>query len=213
MARDTFIDTQPRLLAVNLSRKLLPVPFEHALNPLLDHAIDLSHFDARCQNAATGAPAYPPARSLKVVLLAYSPGIVSSRQRARACQEHVPCMALCGDRAPHVTTIAKFVSSLGEDIARVFAALHAGCFAMALSFQLTGAGFPPSALHVESVITMAQQGFDWSMAGIVLTLDAVVPGIDDATFREKANAAKVGCPVSMALSAVLITLEATLRAE
>ena len=49
--------------------------------------------------------------------------------------------------------------------------------------------------------------------GIVLTLDAVVPGIDDATFREKANAAKVGCPVSMALSAVPITLEATLRAE
>jgi hypothetical protein len=83
---------------------------------------------------------------------------------------------------------------------------------MALSFQLTGAGFPPTALHVESVITMAQQGFDWSMAGIVLTLDAVVPGIDDATFREKANAAKVGCPVSQALSVVPIMLEATLRA-
>jgi len=63
------------------------------------------------------------------------------------------------------------------------------------------------------VITMAQQGFDWSMAGIVLTLDAVVPGIDDATFREKANAAKVGCPVSQALSVVPIMLEATLRAE
>ena len=42
---------------------------------------------------------------------------------------------------------------------------------------------------------------------------AVVPGIDDATFREKANAAKVGCPVSKALSAVPITLEAALRAE
>ena len=101
----------------------------------------------------------------------------------------------------------------GTNPEELIAAAHAGCFAMALSFQLTGAGFPPTALHVESVITMAQQGFDWSMAGIVLTLDAVVPGIDDATFREKANAAKVGCPVSMALSAVPITLEATLRAE
>jgi osmotically inducible protein OsmC len=101
----------------------------------------------------------------------------------------------------------------GTNPEELIAAAHAGCFAMALSFQLTGAGFPPTALHVESVITMAQQGFDWSMTGIVLTLDAVVPGIDDATFREKANAAKVGCPVSQALSAVPITLEATLRAE
>ena len=101
----------------------------------------------------------------------------------------------------------------GTNPEELIAAAHAGCFAMALSFQLTGAGFPPSALHVESVITMAQQNNDWSMAGIVLTLDAVVPGIDDATFREKANAAKVGCPVSKALSSVPITLDATLRAE
>jgi osmotically inducible protein OsmC len=101
----------------------------------------------------------------------------------------------------------------GTNPEELIAAAHAGCFAMALSFQLTGAGFPPTALHVESVITMAQHGFDWSMAGIVLSLDAVVPGIDDATFLEKANAAKQGCPVSMALSAVPITLNATLRAE
>ena len=101
----------------------------------------------------------------------------------------------------------------GTNPEELIAAAHAGCFAMALSFQLTGAGFPPTALHVESVITMAQQGNDWSMAGIVLSLDAVVPNIDDATFREKANAAKIGCPVSQALSAVPITLAATLRAE
>ncbi len=101
----------------------------------------------------------------------------------------------------------------GTNPEELIAAAHAGCFAMALSFQLTGAGFPPSALHVESVITMGQQNNDWSMVGIVLTLDAVVPGIDDATFREKANAAKVGCPVSKALSSVPITLDATLQAE
>ncbi len=101
----------------------------------------------------------------------------------------------------------------GTNPEELIAAAHAGCFAMALSFQLTGAGFPPSSLNVESVITMAQENNNWSMTGIVLTLDAVVPGIDDATFQEKANAAKVGCPVSKALSAVPITLEATLRAE
>ena len=72
MARYKYIDTQPRLLAVDLSRQLLPGTFKHALNHLLDHAIDLSHFDARLQNDATGAPAYPPALLLKVVLFAYS---------------------------------------------------------------------------------------------------------------------------------------------
>jgi len=101
----------------------------------------------------------------------------------------------------------------GTNPEELIAAAHAGCYAMALSFQLTGAGFPPSALHVEAVITMAQENNDWSMTGIVLTLDAVVPGIDDATFHEKAEAAKAGCPVSKALSSVPISLEATLRAE
>ena len=123
MARYKYIDTQPRLLAVDLSRQLLPGTFEHALNPLLDHAIDLSHFDARFQNDATGDPAYPPALLLPVVLIAHSQGIMSSRQIERACQGHVAFIALCGDCAPHFTTIAKFVSSLGEDIARVFAAV------------------------------------------------------------------------------------------
>lgn len=116
----------------DLSRQLLPGTFVHALNHLLDHAIALSHFDARFQNDATGAPAYPPALLLKVVLFAYSQGIVSSRQIERACQEHVTFIALCGDRAPHFTTIANFVSSLGEDIARVFATVLAVCDAHGL---------------------------------------------------------------------------------
>ena len=89
MARYKYIDTHPRLLAIDLSRQLLPGTFEHALNYLLDHAIDLSHFDARFRNDETGAPAYLPALLLKVVLFAYSQGIISSRQIARACEEHV----------------------------------------------------------------------------------------------------------------------------
>lgn len=47
MARYKVIDTNPRFLPVDLSRQLLPGTFEHALNHLLDHAIDLSCFDAR----------------------------------------------------------------------------------------------------------------------------------------------------------------------
>ncbi|HUE47065.1 MAG TPA: transposase, partial [Aestuariivirgaceae bacterium] len=59
--------------------------------------------------------------------VAYAHGVVSSRGIARLCQEHVTFIALCGDQAPHFTTIAEFVSTLGEDIARVFAAVVAIC--------------------------------------------------------------------------------------
>src|SRR5882672_3453127 len=121
MARYKCIDTNPRLLPVDLARRLLPGTFEHTVN----HAIDLSHFDARFHNDNTGAPAYPPAMLLKVVLVAYAHGIVSSRGIEAACRDHVTFIALCGDTAPHFTTIAQFASTLGADIARVFGAVVA----------------------------------------------------------------------------------------
>jgi transposase len=127
MARYKPIDTNPRFLPVDLARQLLPGTFEHALNHLLDHERDLSHFDARFRNDETGATAYPPAMLLKVVLFAYAQGIVSSRGIARACEEHVTFIALSGDTRPHFTTIADFASTLGADIARVFAAVLAIC--------------------------------------------------------------------------------------
>ena len=120
MARYKHIDTSPRFLALDLQRQLLPGTFEHALNYLLDHQIDLSGFDTRFNNDATGAAAFPPAMLLKVILFAYSQGIVSSRNIERACREHVTFISLSGDSQPHFTTIAGFVSSLGDDIARIF---------------------------------------------------------------------------------------------
>src|SRR3989338_8498433 len=72
MARYKHIDTSPRFLAVDLQRQLLPGTFEHAMNHLIDHELDLSGFDARFCNDATGAAAYPPAMLLKVVLFAFS---------------------------------------------------------------------------------------------------------------------------------------------
>jgi len=59
MTRYKTIDTSPRFLPVDLSRQLLPGTFEHALNHLLDHELDLRPLDARFRNDATGAPAYP----------------------------------------------------------------------------------------------------------------------------------------------------------
>jgi len=55
MARYKPIDTSPRFLPIDLSRQLLPGSFEHALNDLVDHELDLSGFDARYRNDRSGA--------------------------------------------------------------------------------------------------------------------------------------------------------------
>jgi transposase len=120
MARYKHIDTSPRFIAIDLHKQLLPGTFEHALNHLIDKVLDLSRFDTRYNNDLTGALAYPPAMLLKIVLFAYSQGIVRSRDIERACRDHVTFIALSGDTQPHFTTIAAFVSSLGKDIAPLF---------------------------------------------------------------------------------------------
>ena len=154
MARFKYVDTSPRFLAIDLQRQLLPGTFEHAVNHLLDHAIDLSRFAARFRNEVTGAPAYPPALLLKVVLVAYAHGIVSSRAIEAACREHITFIALCGDPAPHFTTIAHFVSTLGEDIAHVFGAVVAICDDEGLisheMFAIDGVKLPSNASKARS---------------------------------------------------------------
>jgi transposase len=149
MARYKHIDTSPRFLAVDLQAQLLPGTFEHALNHLLDHEIDLSAFDARFSNDQVGASAYPPAMLLKVVLLAYSRGIVSSRGIERACREHVTFIALSGDTCPHFTTIAAFISGLGELIGAVFKQVLLVCDTQGLigreMFAIDGVKLPSNA--------------------------------------------------------------------
>jgi hypothetical protein len=86
---------------------------------------------------------------LQIVLFAYSRGIVSSRAIARACTEHVTFIALCGDTRPHFTTIAQFVSTLGADIAPIFAAVLAVCDRQGLigreMFAIDGVKLPSNA--------------------------------------------------------------------
>lgn len=154
MARYKHIDTSPRFLPVDLSQQLLPGTFEHALNHLLDHEVDLSGFDTRFCNDDTGAAAYPPAMLLKVVLFAYSQGIVSSRRIERVCREHVTFIALCGDTSPHFTTIANFVSTLGDDIARIFTQILFICDRQGLigreMFAIDGVKLPSNASKSKS---------------------------------------------------------------
>jgi transposase len=154
MARYKRIDTSPKFLPVVLSEQLLPGTFEHALNHLLDHEVDLSGLDGRFRNDTTGAPAYPPATLLKLILFAYSRGIVSSRAIERACREHVTFIALCGDQAPHFTTLAAFIGELQDEIANVFTQVLFLCDAQGLigrqMFAIDGVKLPSNASKTRS---------------------------------------------------------------
>jgi osmotically inducible protein OsmC len=98
----------------------------------------------------------------------------------------------------------------GTNPEELIAAAHAGCFTMALSFQLTGAGFTPTELKTEAAVKVDQVEGGFKITSIKLTLTGQVPNISEEQFLELANAAKEGCPVSQALSAVDISLEAKL---
>jgi len=120
MARYKLVDRSPRFLPIVLDAQLMAGSFEYALDYLIDHEIDLSGIAKRYLNDETGAPAYDPAVMLKIVLLAYSRGVVSSRAIERLCRENVLFMAISGDSAPQFTTIAKFVRELGEEVSAIF---------------------------------------------------------------------------------------------
>jgi len=97
----------------------------------------------------------------------------------------------------------------GTNPEELIAAAHAGCFSMALAFQLGGAGHEPEELSTQATLTMEKEGVHWSITAIHLDLTAKVPGIDEAKFRELAENAKKGCPVSKVLNAE-ITMDAQL---
>lgn len=104
---------QQKLLPIRYSEQILPGTFEYILHHTIDE-IDLSIFDARYRNDEGGAPAYDPRVLLKIILFAYSRGVISSRRIERLCRENVVMMALAADTQPHWTTISEFVSSSGE---------------------------------------------------------------------------------------------------
>ncbi len=90
--------------------------------------------------------------------------------------------------------------TMGTNPEELIAAAHAGCFNMALSFQLTGAGFVPDELNTKASLTIEKEDSGWRIKKIVLDLTGKVPGIDKEKFLELADNAKNGCPVSNALS-------------
>ncbi|HSI32234.1 MAG: OsmC family protein [Phycisphaerae bacterium] len=104
----------------------------------------------------------------------------------------------------------RFENAQGTNPEELIAAAHSSCFSMALAAGLGKAGFTPESVSTTAAVTVDKVGEGFKITGIKLTTEAKVPGIDAAKFKEIAEATKTGCPVSGALSAVPITLDAKL---
>ena len=113
------------------------------------------------------------------------------------------------DKTPY-SFKTRFQNEKGTNPEELIAAAHAGCFTMALAFQLQTAGFTPTSLSTEAAVSLDPEGQGFKISKSALTLVAEVPGLDQATFDKLAEAAEKGCPVSKALNAE-ITLTKTLK--
>lgn len=129
--------------------QLEPGTLEYTLNELVERHIDLSVFEARYQNDNTGAKAIHPKLLLKVILFAYSRGMISSRQIERACSENILFMALSAGYRPDHSTLAHFVSSMQKEIESIFGNILLVCEELDLlggtHFSLDGVKLPSNA--------------------------------------------------------------------
>jgi osmotically inducible protein OsmC len=93
----------------------------------------------------------------------------------------------------------------------LIAAAHSSCYSMALSNELTQAGGTVNSLVTEASVTLGPDPAGGvRISGIKLTVRGQVAGLDGDAFAKAAEAAKVGCPVSKALTGTTITLDAAL---
>lgn len=154
MGRYKPVDQDLRFVAVSPAKQVVPGSFEHALTLLIDQDIKLEAFEARFKNDEVGAPAYCPAVLLKIVLLAYSKGVVRSRDIAALCRDNVLFNAVSGDSRPHFTTIAKFVSSQQAAIIDLFGRVLVICNRHGLigraMFAIDGVKLPSNASKEKS---------------------------------------------------------------
>lgn len=103
----------------------------------------------------------------------------------------------------------RFEGEQGTNPEELIGAAHAGCFSMAFSMILGGAGFTPDSIDTTATISLEPKDGGFAITASHLDVTAVIPGIDDATFQDLAAKAKAGCPVSKVLNAE-ITMEARL---
>jgi osmotically inducible protein OsmC len=106
---------------------------------------------------------------------------------------------------------SRFEDGTGTNPEELVGAAHAGCFTMALSLVLTQSGNPPESIETEASVNLVKDGEGFTINRIDLVTRGRVPGIDAGAFRQAAEAAKVNCPLSKALTGPEITLDAQLE--
>jgi len=106
---------------------------------------------------------------------------------------------------------SRFEEGTGTNPEELIAAAHSGCFSMALSNILAKAGHTPTSVRTTARVHLGVGPEGAAISLIELTTRATVPGIGAADFARHAEEAKVGCPVSKALAATKITLDAALE--
>jgi lipoyl-dependent peroxiredoxin len=106
--------------------------------------------------------------------------------------------------------VSRFEDGTGTNPEELIAAAHAGCYSMALSNILSQAGHPPTSVDTTAKVHLERGDSGFSITRIDLVTRGDVPGIDEAEFVKHAETAKESCPVSKALAAVDITLDAAL---
>jgi osmotically inducible protein OsmC len=104
----------------------------------------------------------------------------------------------------------RFEDGVGTNPEELVAAAHAGCFSMALSGQLAGAGMVAESINTTATLTMEKLEAGWATTGIHLDVIAKIPGADQKAFEKAATNAKEGCPISRLLN-TKITMDAKLR--
>ncbi len=105
----------------------------------------------------------------------------------------------------------RFGDEPGTNPEELLGAAHAACFSMALSIALATAGFPVTSVKTTDKVHIDKVGDGFVIPKIEVSVEAVVPGIDNAKFQQIAEGTKKGCPVSKALAGVEFVLTATLK--
>ena len=103
----------------------------------------------------------------------------------------------------------RFENGIGTNPEELIAAAHAGCFSMALSAQLGGAGITPESIETTAAVSLEKTDAGFTITKVHLDVTAKIPGADQAAFDKAAQDAKAGCPISRLLKAE-ITMTATL---
>ena len=112
--------SQMVMLPVSLENQLMEGTLEHTIHEVVETKIDTSVFSDKYNNDETGSPAYDPKILLKLVLLAYSRGLIGTRKIEKACRENITFMALSCGMSPDHSTISHFVTSMKDEIISIF---------------------------------------------------------------------------------------------